>query len=606
MRGIIATSISPYDLRALWPSQPDMSHSLAKAPCVNCRGDRRRPKCRRCETKGLDCEPVQRKQVFRLGSTANLDASFRHDQIWVNSQPRNWRQSTGPDRVSQCRSTLALSNEQSDSPPASEPPVDNFQHNYGPASLDNQSNQVSAASPHAPLDTPSRLTTWSSTSPSHLSDAAGSMRSSFVSTPDGQHRQLINAGHEIRDSGHSSRITQSDLPHHDTLIPSCVNGDTTHPSSQLQESCLMRYFIEELSPWFDHCDELRHFQLVVPRRAERCLALRNAVFAVSARHLSRLPQYMTSRGIVYQGELLPDLTKSTSLEYMLKCIPELTRFHEIQDPTHQENIMATTVILRQYEEMEEELEEGEVGNYANDRVNFLAITHTIINTMISTPLDHPLATAAFWITVRQDVYCALTRQQTPEFRFGSESLKPSVVNTMVIFTSEVAKWRWGTKTTYQWEILKKRQHQLDDEYSHELSPLLDEKADRARGSIFPRIWYLAEFQVTAVQHFRLGEMILIAESPYLEKARGPVHRKAEAQVREIVLSLCGIAICHPRCQPALVNAVIAITLYGEYFTQPDERDALLGIINRTMDLHAWPMRKAHQALCEQWEMADAV
>lgn len=107
---------------------------------------------------------------------------------------------------------------------------------------------------------------------------------------------------------------------------------------------------------------------------------------------------------MYHGECLPELTKSTSFEYLLKCIPELIRFHEIQDLTHQENIMAATVILRQYEEMEEELEEGEVGNYANERVNFLAITHTIIDTMISAPLDHPLATAAFWITIRQDVY----------------------------------------------------------------------------------------------------------------------------------------------------------------------------------------------------------
>lgn len=69
--------------------------------------------------------------------------------------------------------------------------------------------------------------------------------------------------------------------------------------------------------------------------------------------------------------------------------------------------MAATVILRQYEEMEDELEEGEIGNHANERVNFLAITHTIISTMISTPHDHSLTTAAFWITARQDVYVSL-------------------------------------------------------------------------------------------------------------------------------------------------------------------------------------------------------
>ncbi|KAJ5269519.1 hypothetical protein N7497_009738 [Penicillium chrysogenum] len=369
----------------------------------------------------------------------------------------------------------------------------------------------------------------------------------------------------------------------------------------------MRYFIEELSPWFDHCDERRHFQLVVPRRAKHCLALRNAVFAVSSRHLCRLPQYTTSQGIVYHGQALPSLTKSTSLEYMLKCIPELVQFPEIQDPIHQEDIMAATVILRQYEEMEEETEEGETGNHADERVNFLAITQTIVDTLISTPLHHSLATAAYWIAIRQEVYYALTRQRAPQFRFSSERWQnASVANTMIIFASEVAKWRWGAKQPQEWEKLKAKQQQLYHDHFHELEPILEQNADRARGNMFPTIWYSFDAQVTAIQHLKLAEMILIAESPYLENARGALHRKAEAQVRTIVLYLCGIALNHPRCQPALVNAVIAITLYGEYFVHQEERDALLGIINQTMELHAWPMRKAYQSLQREWDIMDNV
>lgn len=136
---------------------------------------------------------------------------------------------------------------------------------------------------------------------------------------------------------------------------------------------------------------------------------------------------------------------------MLKCIPELTQFPEIQDPMHQENIMAATVILRQYEEMEEEMEEGEIGNHVYEGVYFLAITQTIIDTMISTPLDHSLATASYWIAIRQEVYYALTRQRAPQVRFDLEgSRKTSVANTMIVFASEVAKWRWGLKQPQEW------------------------------------------------------------------------------------------------------------------------------------------------------------
>ncbi|CAI7671763.1 unnamed protein product [Penicillium palitans] len=274
---------------------------------------------------------------------------------------------------------------------------------------------------------------------------------------------------------------------------------------------------------------------------------------------------------------------------------------------HQENIMAATVILRQYEEMEEEMEEGEIGNHVYEGVNFLAITQTIIDTMISTPLDHSLATASYWIAIRQEVYYALTRQRAPQVRFDLEgSRKTSVANTMIVFASEVAKWRWGLKHPQEWEKLKAKQHQLHQHYLHELEPILEQDADRARGNIFPTIWYSFDAQVTAIQHLKLAEMILIAESPYLENARGALHRKTEAQVRTIILCLCGIASNHPRCQPALVNAVMAITLYGEYFTNQEERDALLGIMNQTMEIHAWPMRKAYQSLQRQWDILDDV
>lgn len=136
---------------------------------------------------------------------------------------------------------------------------------------------------------------------------------------------------------------------------------------------------------------------------------------------------------------------------MLKCIPELVQFPETQDSRHQENIMAATVILRQYEEMEEEIEEGDEKSHPNDRVNFLAITQTIIDRIISTPLRYSLAAAAHWIAIRQEVYFAFTRQRCPQFRPGAGQWQNiSVANTMVVFASQVARWRWGTKKVEEW------------------------------------------------------------------------------------------------------------------------------------------------------------
>jgi hypothetical protein len=91
--------------------------------------------------------------------------------------------------------------------------------------------------------------------------------------------------------------------------------------------------------------------------------------------------------------------------------------------------------------------------------------------------------------------------------------------------------------------------------------------------------------------------------------RRAVHRKVEAEVRSIVLKVCGIALSHSyeRVPPVLINAVIGILLYGEYFTEQCEQEALMGVLDRTKNVLAWPLRKSIQVLKEKWEgvCADA-
>ncbi|KAL4938055.1 hypothetical protein BDV06DRAFT_232125 [Aspergillus oleicola] len=398
------------------------------------------------------------------------------------------------------------------------------------------------------------------------------------------------------------------------------------PLASVEEACLLRYFIEELSPWFDHCDPQSHFRQIVPLRAHSDLTLRNAIFAVSSRHLSRLPQFKTSQGIVYHDQLLPDLTTSSAVEYMLKCIPGLLSFHTVRDPGLQENLMAAAIILRQYEEMEEEVEEADSaadhdgegsaeaeGNFdeRQQRVNFLAITKTIIYSMIESPLARSsLAVAAYWIAIRQEVYYALTRKRAPCVSFTVEDwANATVANMMIMHAGEVAKWCWGDRSVAEYERLKHHQTHLITTYTPHLLPILQKPPEKSKGDIFPTVWYTTDSQVTGAQHLELARMILIAENPRLREPLTPrtTYRKAESLIRSIVLNLCGIAIDNvSRRMPALVNAVIGIMLYGEYFTEVRERDALRGIIDRTKDMHAWPLRRPYERLCRLWAEGDAV
>lgn len=244
---------------------------------------------------------------------------------------------------------------------------------------------------------------------------------------------------------------------------------------------------------------------------------------------------MTPQGVLYHDQLLVDLKSSTAVEYMLQCIPGLVRFPEIKDSLEQENIMAAAVILRQYEEIEEIMGEDEVGVEFREQVNFLAITQTIIDSMISSPLYQSLATAAYWIAIRQEVYYALTRERTLNMQFSMEDWQnASVANTLIMLVGEVAKWCWGEKSTEEWgmifsfsslsilhaklihiERLNTHQQQLMQTYKTHLIPILSRKADKSKGEIFPTVWYTSDAQVTATQHLELARMILIAESPHL-------------------------------------------------------------------------------------------
>lgn len=208
---------------------------------------------------------------------------------------------------------------------------------------------------------------------------------------------------------------------------------------------------------FDLCDPQRHFQLVVPRRAQHCAPLRNAIFAVASRHLVRLPRYRTPDGIVFHGEHLPHLTSCLAVEYMLKCIPALSEFHNACDREYQENVMAAAVILRQCEEMEEEESDnnsellGDNGTHPLQHVNFLSITQAIIESTLSSPARSSLANAVFWTASRQEIYFCMRRERAPQISFGWEKRREaSIANKLVIFLVDVASWRWGSRSPEGW------------------------------------------------------------------------------------------------------------------------------------------------------------
>ena len=121
-------------------------------------------------------------------------------------------------------------------------------------------------------------------------------------------------------------------------------------------------------------------------------------------------------------------------------------------------------------------------------------------------------------------------------------------------------------------------------------PLMVRPPNKASGEVFPTIWYGSDLVVIGVQHVMIAKLVLIAEDPSLSQSKDRnACRLAEAEVRRTILNLCGIAIHRPSCPPSLVNAIMGVLLYGDFFTDEWERRALADIIERFQNVKAWPL-----------------
>ncbi|KAF2152171.1 hypothetical protein K461DRAFT_163115 [Myriangium duriaei CBS 260.36] len=129
------------------------------------------------------------------------------------------------------------------------------------------------------------------------------------------------------------------LPTSDNMPVDLFGSGLLQPFSwtflEKKEAFLFHHFIYEMSPTIDICDKDRHFATEVPRRALFYPAIKNALLALSSRHLCFLKESADTESARYVGP---------SLRVMIHCL---------NDPLGHwdENLLAAMVLLRLHEEM---------------------------------------------------------------------------------------------------------------------------------------------------------------------------------------------------------------------------------------------------------------
>lgn len=370
------------------------------------------------------------------------------------------------------------------------------------------------------------------------------------------------------------------------------------PLSDREQAKLLRNYVEHIARNFDLCDPYRHFRTVVPQRAAICPTLLNAIFALSARHLSRTGDYDPFISDRYHQECLKHL------------IPMLD---DSAAAVLDENLLASTIILRHLEEIELPLS----GQSPTDQSSHLLGAHAFITAQERATVGGGLRQAAFWVGLRQEIYVAFVNQRSimPALEHcnidRSFEAAPDHVWAcrMVVQCADVIRYCFGdddhSTVTYNW--LLESTVQWHDLKPSSFTPVFFKEADDE--NVFPDIWFLSDEITAGWQYYYIARILLCAHNPKLPRlgsSRVSALRAMDEEIKEHVLVLCGIATSNPDTASNFTYASMAITLAGDRFTKRHEQEALLHVLN-TCDTHyGWPTGHAQENLRAAWNWAESV
>ncbi|KAE8365016.1 hypothetical protein BDV27DRAFT_157314 [Aspergillus caelatus] len=609
-------------------------------------GDDQSETCRACQKTGDVCERTASKIRFRHGSSAKYDSLFGNDQVWLRIF----------DFVDESDEVIASYNRDSGSDGDGDYSTENHGKSLSPAA-----NRLSESA--SSVDYPRHCTRVSLGSDGlvHASPVESGPLSLHASaypqdqrpfspniSTDYQPQRYGGCYDEPGLTSESFHTHQPNIHQLTSSLPTNIGED--HVTLRL-EATLLRYFIEEICPWFDICDPDRHFARVLPHRARNCPPLLQAILTASARHLTTSLKFKSpTGGYTWNGLVIPNLNKSTALHYHDNCIRSLLSLSGDLSRINSEDLLAAAIVLRFYEEIDSPLENN------TDKGVLLRVLKIFVNAQLPSPDAFPcslvetyhkhhhhhfslvsntspttppaithtqsttLLRACLSIAFRQELYKSFMTQRPftlPLSRWSSlRSFTPAGDGTwadrLVLFCADVLEYCYGSSETdhlpstdvNRWNDLTRYAEDLHAHLPPCFEPIYTRSPLESSGDVFPEIWYGDGCHATAISHLHLAKMLLAVFNPTIPKL-GHGHMAAMMQVRavmrETVMKLCGIALWNRRAPSVLVDATMAIKACGECITEPSERQAVLGLLRVTEVEYAWPTGGIAQSLKEAWE-----
>lgn len=211
-----------------------------------------------------------------------------------------------------------------------------------------------------------------------------------------------------------------------------------------------------------------------------------------------------------------------------------------------------------------------------------------------------LRKAASFVGLRQEIYVAFVNQRSVASAFIEHCNVERTLdladdctwaNRIIFHVSHVLNYCFGdgdqSVATYNQLV-----DYCDNWMSYKPSSFLPiYYREPEEGEVFPEIWLLGDAVACAHLHWHLAKILLTAHNPKIPRL-GPGQRVAvknmDDEIKNSVRAACGMAVSNSKTPPNWVTACMTIALCGDRFTDRMEQEALLRILHRTEEEHAWP------------------
>lgn len=248
----------------------------------------------------------------------------------------------------------------------------------------------------------------------------------------------------------------------------------------------------------DCCDLLNHFGIEVPRRAVHKPMVLFSVLALSSLHQAVSLAHSQHEASFYHGECLRLLIEALSDE----------------QGTHDDNLLASVVLMRVYEEI----------NRSTDDYHHLRGLGRLLDAIPTFAHSGGLAEAACWQSLRQDIFVSLMNAQPPTFdlsnydqsaafRFRDEG---ACANVIVLLFAKVLRLTYSSPETTladTWTSLEADIERWNERRCRLFQPIFEQEPDVDADRPFPVCCMINAPQVVAVQHYFSCMIFLLLHKP---------------------------------------------------------------------------------------------